>query len=77
MWAVVVVTEPRRIAVAITSALALLVLFFYQPGRPEAVIASTAFPIVDTGESEELYFCGRPILDRSAERIERRVRAAN
>jgi spermidine synthase len=56
LWTMVVVTEPRRIAVAATTLLALFTLVVYQPERPEAVISNTAFPILDTGETEQLYF---------------------
>ena len=56
LWAMNVLTGPRRLLVAVTSIMALLVLVVYQPGRPEAVIANTAFPILESGQAEELYF---------------------
>lgn len=56
LWAMFVLTKPRRLFASATALLTLLVLVVYQPSRPEAVIVNTAFPILDTGETEELYF---------------------
>jgi len=56
LWAMLFMAESRRVFAGVTAVLGLVVLFLYQPTRPQAVIASTAFPIFDSGEIDELYF---------------------
>ncbi len=53
---VFVVPVPNRSQASITAMTALAVLVFYQPTRPDSVIANAAFPVLDRGETEPLFF---------------------